>query len=351
MQLPGGGGGGGTFTRATTLRPVAPIVDACAAKHQPQPSASAAGPSPSCPCSAGPSSSSQATTTTMHAAEVGDWGEPPRKKPRMSCTPAATTTSTLPSSSEATQWGGSYGSGGLPLVVTQGEVSAPFVMDPASQDDCTTQLPDSSWSSQAPPGRLGTQEATQATQQASRYQRQCQQPSSSLASSQTQPHAPASQAGAGAWMASSSQTQLPRGPAQHAASSSMHQQDQQQRQQQQQPGPHQQQPAGAGAAAGGQQQSDLLNSPPEVIDIVLSKLDAKSLVMVALCCRAFRARDRFSQLRATEKVARDIVVRRCGSVLAQRWRCAAGRHRHGCMVAMPWGGRHAMRAQPLGGAL
>jgi hypothetical protein len=66
--------------------------------------------------------------------------------------------------------------------------------------------------------------------------------------------------------------------------------------------------------------SALLTLPSDVLERVLTALDALSLVHMSLVCRIFSAKHRPSGLRVTEKVARDLVVAACGLEQAQRFR-------------------------------
>lgn len=66
----------------------------------------------------------------------------------------------------------------------------------------------------------------------------------------------------------------------------------------------------------------LLQLPGEVLELVLSLLDASTLASLTRCCRALRARDKASGLTLADKVARDMLIRLHGGTLelAQRWR-------------------------------
>uniref|UniRef100_A0A7R9VLT4 F-box domain-containing protein n=1 Tax=Chlamydomonas euryale TaxID=1486919 RepID=A0A7R9VLT4_9CHLO len=69
-----------------------------------------------------------------------------------------------------------------------------------------------------------------------------------------------------------------------------------------------------------QSECDLLQLPAEVLELVLSRLEAATLVILQRCCKAFRSRDRSTGLTLADKVARDQLIRWHGPQLAERWR-------------------------------
>lgn len=67
-------------------------------------------------------------------------------------------------------------------------------------------------------------------------------------------------------------------------------------------------------------ESSLLALPAEVLDNILSNLDADSLANICQCCKLFRVIDSRSGLRLVEKIARDTLYASLGEQLAARWR-------------------------------
>ncbi len=74
------------------------------------------------------------------------------------------------------------------------------------------------------------------------------------------------------------------------------------------------------STSGSGQEPLLLVLPGDVLENVLSRLTAPSLVAVNGTCKALRAWDPKHRLRLVEKVARDAVVALCGAEGAERWR-------------------------------
>lgn len=69
-----------------------------------------------------------------------------------------------------------------------------------------------------------------------------------------------------------------------------------------------------------QQHCMLFNVPTEVLEHVMSFLDAPTLAVLASTCRSFLAKDRKHRLPLAQKTARELLVQRYGPELAARWR-------------------------------
>lgn len=78
----------------------------------------------------------------------------------------------------------------------------------------------------------------------------------------------------------------------------------------------------------------LLCLPQEVVEIILSHLDSRTLVQLEQVCSWFRQQSRGCRMTVTEKAAKEAVLRYCGGSLAEatRWRCGEGGKHPGCLA-------------------